>query len=150
MLKRCSLHSESREQKFCLMLQTKYRQRTKEKLSPLATYANYSISMWHDATLNNNLDINNVLLTERESRPFFCRSEITRFTGRSSAEHCFSLLIAGCRLFRAGPVCGKKTWAAATTTTGSICSSSWNAHAWIMCQLQIQKGPSKPTHIKSS
>lgn len=52
------------------MLQTKYWERKKEKLSLLAAYANYSISMWHDATLNNDLDINKVLLTEYESGPF--------------------------------------------------------------------------------
>lgn len=46
------------------------RERKREKLSPLAAYADYSMSMWHDATLNNDLDINKVLLTENESGPF--------------------------------------------------------------------------------
>lgn len=64
MLKRFSLHSESLEHKFCLMLQTKHRERgiKREKLSTLAAYANYSIGMRHDATLNNDLDINKVLV----------------------------------------------------------------------------------------
>lgn len=52
------------------MLQTNYRERKTEKLSPLAAYANYSIRMRHDATLNNDLDVNRVLLTEREYGPF--------------------------------------------------------------------------------
>lgn len=70
MLKWFSLLRESLKQNFCLMLQTKHRERKREKLSPSATYANYSIGMRHDATLNNDLHINKVLLTEHEYGPF--------------------------------------------------------------------------------